>query len=273
MSMAQADARLFIERDPDLQSERGKHDPSNDEVFPGYIQLENDDADLRYYDAVSTSNRFPIMSPTAQVENKGYFLDGGYFENSGLLTSSYFQNYLRNRNSKLANTPIMTVNIINSKTDYIRKFIKDGVDQDKVVLKSSSNISSIISGITDINKLPNVLREAEASYQDSIDQIRSIYLPHLISTKDIEAIYGGQVVFNDSILIAIKHNNDKVRNALEAYIEAENLPISIETHGIVEPPLARTLSDFAVIYQQAMIAHFEDTTDEINGIVKWLAKQ
>ena len=241
-------------------------------VFPGYILLENDTKDLRYYDAVSTSNRFPIMSPSAQVENKGFFLDGGYFENSGLLTSSYFQKYLKLNSYKFDETPIITINVINSKTDYIRQFI-EGLVEDHVLLKSSTNVSAIISGISDISKLPNVLRSAEGRYVEGEDEFRSIYLPHQISTSDIESLLGGSVKFTPEILTAIQNNNNDIRNALDDFIDEQGLKIDISTHGIVEPPLARTLSKYAVIYQQAMISHFKGTQQEIKEIVDWLDKK
>ena len=241
------------------------------EVFPGYILLEDENKDLRYYDAISTSNRFPIMSPTAQVDDKGFFLDGGYFENSGLLTSSYFQKFLRSNSSKLKDVPVITINVINSKSDYIRQFIGNLVEEN-VTINSSTNISAIISGISDINKLPNVLRIAEGRYVEGKDKFESIYLPHLITTTDIEVLYGGRVAFIPEVLEAIQKNNDEIRNAITDYAEATGLKIDISKHGIVEPPLARTLSKYAVIYQQAMITQFDGTQKEIKKIVDWLAK-
>jgi hypothetical protein len=241
------------------------------EVFPGYILLEDRNKDLRYYDAISTSNRFPIMSPTAQVDDKGFFLDGGYFENSGLLTSSYFQKYLRANSPKLKETPVLTINVINSKSDYIRNFIGHLYD-DNIIINSSSNISAIINGISDINKLPNVLRRAEGRYVEGDDEFMSIYLPHLITTTDIEAMLGGRVLFTPKVLKEIQKNNDDIHVAIEKYAAANKLDLNIATRGIVEPPLSRTLSQYAVIYQQAMITHFARTQEEIKEIVDWLEK-
>lgn len=242
------------------------------EVFPGYILLEDYNKDLRYYDAISTSNRFPIMSPTAQVDDKGFFLDGGYFENSGLLTSSYFQKFLRSESEILDNVPVITINVINSKSDYIRNFIHRWVAE-SVQIKSSSNISSIISGISDINKLPNVLRRAEGRYVEGKDKFLSIYLPHLITSTDIENLYGGRVRFIPEVLEAIVQNNNEIRNAITDYASEHKLDVDVSKHGIVEPPLARTLSKYAVIYQQAMITHFDGTQQEIKEIVDWLGKE
>ena len=242
-----------------------------EKVFPGYILLEENEKDLRYYDAISTSNRFPIMSPSAQVDHKGFFLDGGYFENSGLLTSSYFQRYLQSASEKLDTTPVITINVINSKSDYIRKFIDTLVTED-IIINSATNISAIISGVTDINKLPNVLRSAEGEYVEGGDKFMSIYLPHMISTADIESLLGGTVKFTPKILKAITENNNKVRNAIQTYARENNLDLNIATRGIVEPPLARTLSKYAVIYQQAMISNFDGCLKEVEEIVDWLSK-
>jgi len=241
-------------------------------VFPGYILLEDENLDLRYYDAVSTSNRFPIMSPAAQVDDKGSFLDGGYFDNSGLLTSSYFQKFLRLDSKKLDAVPVITINVINSKSDYIRKFLGEQVSQDDINIKSSSNVGAIISGISDINKLPNVLRDAEGRYVEGHDKFMSIYLPHLITTTDIENLYGGKVNFIPEILEEIQKNNDEIRNAITDYAAENGLDVDISKHGIVEPPLARTLSKYAVIYQQAMITNFDGTQQEIKEIIDWLEK-
>ena len=240
-------------------------------VFPGYILLEDRHQDLRYYDAVSTSNRFPIMSPTAQVDDKGFFLDGGYFENSGLLTSSYFQKYLREKSRKLKDIPVVTINVINSKGDYIKKFIGNMIKED-VIINSSNNVSAIVSGITDISKLPNVLRSAEGRYVMGEDVFMSIHLPHIITTDDIQAILGGTVKFTPEMLDAIKVNNNEIRNAITDYAAKKGIDIDIKHHGIVEPPLARTLSKYAVIYQQAMITEFDGTLEEIKNIIDWLEK-
>ncbi len=241
------------------------------EVFPGYILLEDEKQDLRYFDAVSTSNRFPIMSPTAQVDDKGFFLDGGYFENSGLLTSSYFQKFLRLDSKKLDKIPVITINVINSKTDYIKNFIGNLLSEN-ITINSSTNVSAIISGISDINKLPNVMREAEGRYVEGHDKFMSIYLPHLITTTDIEGILGGKVQFYPEMLEMIQANNEEIRQAITDYAAANGLDVDVSKHGIVEPPLARTLSKYAVIYQQAMITNFDGTQKEIKEIIDWLEK-
>jgi len=243
-------------------------DTKSENVFPGYINLSEKGKDLNYYDAISTSNRFPIMSPTAQVEQKGFFLDGGYFENSGLLTSKFFnETLIKKEDTILNNIKILTVNIINSKGSYIRKFIKEN----KIEIDSidyTSNIKAIISGITNLDKLPHVLIESGllSSKTNSNNQLSLVYMPHWITVEDIEKTIGGRVELTEELFEKIKNNNEKIKSALDS------AKIDYSNKGIVEPPLARTLSYHAVEYEKAMIKHHEDCSKELKYIINFLKK-
>lgn len=240
---------------------------NKNKIFPSYIDLSDSNKDLKYYDAISTSNRFPIMSPVAQVENKGFFLDGGYFENSGLLTSSYFNKFLNDEGVFISGNEsisTLTINIINGKSNYIRHFVekyKLSVGE----LNYSPNIKSIITGITDIDKLPNVLHKAEKRYYINGDSICEIYLPHWITVSDISKALEGKIEINNRLLDALQQNNNKIKEALSS----AKIPIR---KGIVEPPLSRTLSNPAVEYQKAMINYHEDCLSEINRIKDYLSE-
>jgi len=65
--------------------------PNGDDILSG----QQTDLEPTYSAAVSCSNRFPFLSPAAHVEGVGHFLDGGYFENSGVLTLKNFYDYQR----------------------------------------------------------------------------------------------------------------------------------------------------------------------------------
>ncbi len=231
-------------------------------IFPGYMVLSDDKMDLRYYDAVSTSNRFPVMSPAAQVEQKGFFLDGGYFENSGLLTTKYFCDVLK-KDSVLNDVQLLTINIQNSKGGYIRKFI-DSFDIQIDSIDFTTNAKAIISGITNIDKLPNVLAKAQKWYGDKDNQFCSVFMPHWITVGDIEKTIGGRIKLTKYIHKQIVLNNQKITDALR------ESKIDYERTGIVEPPLARTLSSPAVKYEQAMIKYHIDCRKEIERIVDFI---
>lgn len=229
-------------------------------IFPGYKIFQNPDSssDLSFYDAISTSNRFPIMSPAAQVEDLGHFLDGGYFENSGLFTSDYFAEYIHAKIPDSIQLDIIQVSIINSQSDYIKKFIKKNNIKPKS-LNPQTNIQSIISGITDIDKLPRVLR----STKQGKPNYHEIYLPHLISVSRIESILNGTMEVDTILLNKIKANNEKIKTALLDYDD-----YAYPEWGIVEPPLARTLSKPAMEYQKAMIYNHQPTKENLESIVQ-----
>jgi len=240
-------------------------------LFPGYIELSDEvDEDgiitpkgLRYYDAVSTSNRFPVMSPAGQIEDEGFFLDGGYFDNSGLLTTEHFYNDLKSRSEIVEKYPTGTVVILNGKSDYTRRFIDlMGIKQTEINV--STNTAAIIAGITNIDKLPNVLLTSESTYSDSGDLLFKIYMPHPISIDDIYASLSGEFVINEEVFAAMKENNRKVNQALKDY------GVEIDCKGVVVPPLARTLSAPAVDYQTAMIMHHPDVKSQIQDVVDYI---
>lgn len=244
---------------------------SNSIVFPGYIQLSDVEEengkktpkDLRYYDAISTSNRFPVMSPAGQIENEGFFLDGGYFDNSGLLTTQHFNNELSSRSDLIEKYPIGTLVILNGKADYVRRFIQNqSIKQTEI--NESTNASAIISGITNIDKLPNVLLATEKTYKDAGDSLFTIFLPHPISIDDIYASLSGEFIINDEVFEALRENNRKVNQALVDY------NTDIESRGIVVPPLARTLSRPAVDYETAMVRHHPDVKAQIKMVVNYI---
>ena len=50
---------------------------------------------LPFMEAISMTERFPLFSATATIEGLGHFIDGGYFENSGLLSLMNFRDYAK----------------------------------------------------------------------------------------------------------------------------------------------------------------------------------
>ena len=60
----------------------------NDILYAGACDiLDLDGKTLSFYNAASTTNRFPLISPAATIKGKGQFNDGGIYENSGLLSA------------------------------------------------------------------------------------------------------------------------------------------------------------------------------------------
>lgn len=82
---------------------------------------------ISYADAIFLTNRFPVASPPAKVEGRGYFVDGGYYDNSGLQTILHTLAYMKGLAEKEPESvfgeffnkyDIEVINIRNSSTAY-----------------------------------------------------------------------------------------------------------------------------------------------------------
>ena len=204
------------------------------------------DSTLTYYGAVSTTNRFPIFSPTAKIKEKGSFIDGGYFENSGLLSAMQVYDAIEKDNPKDYNNKVQPIfiNIINSKDFYVKQKLKE-YNLAPNYKRDPSEYQSIIETVTSTNIVPNYILEKLKSRGFAVELIM---MPHKISLKDVESSIRGEVEDPLVLLTQIKKHNDSIDNALKRYDK-----YLYEDWGVVEPPLARLLSEPAVRYQEAMI--------------------
>src|SRR5690606_18851502 len=84
-------------------------------------QLHN--GSIAYYEAVSSTNRFPALSPAAKIKNYGHYIDAGAIDNSGLLSSIDLHNYLL-KDSTLNTSKKVFVEIINGRNNYIWHLIQ-----------------------------------------------------------------------------------------------------------------------------------------------------
>lgn len=207
------------------------------------IQL---DSTLTYFGTVSTTNRFPLFSPTAKIKDKGSYLDGGYFENSGLLSAMEAYDALAGDPEKPYHGKInpIFINIINSKDYYIRQQLNDWGFQ-KVDLSDGGELGSIIGTVASIDKLPNYV---SAKINARGFALENIMMPHKITYAEVQAILKSKVDDPIRLMQKIEENNMYIDRALDEY---ENY--LLQEWGVVQPPLARLLSEPAVEYQKAMI--------------------
>ncbi len=199
---------------------------------------------LNYLGATSTTERFPIFSPAAEIKGKGHFVDGGYFENSGLLSLKNFRdNYVEITVPDSVKPSDKFILIINSKEDYIRMKLEPFLEPKSDI--PSGEFSSILSTVTDIDILPHAL---EARYEKEFGQDRfiRIYLPYKITFEDVIRIIGDEPMYPFEIEKIINDSNEKIKIALGA---------NYNNH--VPPALARVLSDPAYEYMKAMLRHQE----------------
>ncbi|WP_299123771.1 hypothetical protein [uncultured Tenacibaculum sp.] len=246
-----------------------KLDNKNYEViFPGAINILNSEEgrELPFYTTVSTSNRFPFVSPAAKIKQKGYFLDGGAFENSGLLSAYSFKEYLKKIEAIKDSATVKFVNFINAKSNYVRHFAKKNnikVEQ----LNSSPELVAVLKVGVAIEHTPNYIREVINNKED----ITNIYLPHYFTFKDLENVLGGKLKRNKEELINIVEQINKSNERIKEALRKQGY--NIGERGIVQPATGRLLSTSSILYQKAMVNHHIEVKENIEEIKKFKMKE
>ena len=220
---------------------------------------------LTYFGAVSTTNRFPLFSPTAKILNKGSYLDGGYFENSGMLSvlevyDAIVRDTIKKYSEKV--NPVF-INIINSEDYYIAEKVKEWIDDDKNNLKKKNLVeagefAAIIGTVASIDKLPRYVFEKIHSRGFAIEPIM---MPHKITYEKIKNVVKADIDNPIKLMELIEAHNKVIDSVLDIYE-----PYKLEKWGVVQPPLARVLSKPAVHYQEAMVAHHPAVKDALDRI-------
>lgn len=226
-------------------------------VFPSatnILDLEEDrDGQLKsltYLGAVSCTNRFPVLSPTARVRGKGNFLDGGYFENSGMLSLLDFHGYLRDHYDTFANTsearPMKKVfiQVINSQSEYLLMLLQGHLEALHLGEDETGEINAIMDVVTSIELLPRYV-ESHFQRDEALDYVQ-IHLPYRISMADVERMIGGKLSGTDKTVVQkiIDDNNQHI----------EGVVFQKHSHwDAIEPPLARLIGEESVNYMRAII--------------------
>ena len=109
----------------------------------------------------------------------------------------------------------------------------------------SGELSAILNTVVSIDKLPRYVF-------DKIEKegfvLEPIMMPHRITYDRVKSVLRGDVDDPVRLMKLIKQHNDTIRWVLRDY---ENY--KLRQWGVVEPPLARVLSEPAVRYQEAMV--------------------
>lgn len=231
---------------------------------------------LSYYDAASTSNRFPLLSPAAKIETKGNYNDGGIYENSGLLSVfklmeaiSYHEGVespaaLRQEN--------MFVNIVNDKDLYIRYYVMQNLGCEALRLKNYSELNSLLSSVAATEMLPTYIK-AVLSNLDSLPSVplrfRSVYLPHRFNVKEVKEIFGKELVCGGSperidarLHTLAEKNNRTIDSVLRIHLDRP-----VGRIPIVEPAVSRVMAEPAYQFMRAML-HHPETRRSIQGITQ-----
>jgi hypothetical protein len=233
------------------------HGGAFESIFPGADNIldAQPGKSLKYLDATSTTERFPIFSPTAQVEKLGHFLDGDYFENSGLLSLGNFYDYVVDLDMNLDTTgaeiPAKIVLFINSREAYARHVI-NGELAKKTKDLATGELPAILGTVASIDILPSAL-EAQFHAKFGENFIR-IYLPYPLHYDDIVKQIHGTPADPLAIMKVIDDSNKKIKDALDRAVKAGVIK---KPWGEIYPPLARLLGVPAFEYTKAMLEHDE----------------
>ena len=220
-------------------------------IFPNSVFINTYDKQkaMPYFYPASIANRFPIFSPAAKIAGKGHFIDGGYFENSGILSIDDLYRYLMENSKVIPKCNVFFIQIINGKEGYIRSLIKNQIIKKKV--KESPEISSILSTVMSISFVPNYLSD---KYSNNPNYIQ-IHLPYLITDKDIDNLIAGKADFSKMDLKAINQSNSHLINLIKK-----------DPYSFIQPPLARMLGRQSINYMDAILRDgqlFEELNDKI----------
>tara|TARA_Y100000815_G_C13347458_1_gene502650 strand:+ start:18 stop:2660 length:2643 start_codon:yes stop_codon:yes gene_type:complete len=217
---------------------------------------------LTYFGAVSTTNRFPFFSPTAKIVTKGSYLDGGYFENSGLLSALEAYDALdEDKDGVVEDINPIFINIINSEDFYIAQKIREWNVKVKS-LKETGEIGSILGTVASIDKLPRYVQEKIKSRGFVFEPIM---MPHKISYGEVRAVIKGDIEDPIALMYNINAHNDTIDAVLQSYKKYDK-----QKWGVVEPPLARLLSEPAVYYQEAMVKNHPQVRNAIKRIKDYM---
>jgi len=215
------------------------------QVFPNADNLCDlpEQRTLTYSEAVSCSHRFPIFSPAAKVEGKGHYVDGGYYENSGMLSLLdlyWFLNADSDWRKKFEGWDVVFLQIRNDANAYLRSQVNiDTIHIQKI--DESSEIKAILSTIGSITHLPLYIENRLRDLKQKHIRFATIDLPYRLTDKKLSSLLRAQEI--DSL--GLHTTNRKIDSAL----------VGTSKWHTIEPPLARYLSKPAVRYMELILSN------------------
>lgn len=181
---------------------------------------------ISFYQAVSTTNRFPVFSPVAKIKGSGHYIDAGAIDNSGILGCLDVFLYFRQQN-KLADKKIVFLDIDNSKLSYaehlLQKFIqyrpklRYEIDENE----KTSVVANLQTGLS-LNKIPGYLNDfmRKFSNDNAAVHFKQIFLPHKISIEDIETVLDAKIMdspFRRELLKFLTQHNEQILEETEDF--------------------------------------------------------
>jgi hypothetical protein len=220
---------------------------------------------LSFYNAVSTTNRFPLISPAATIEGEGQYNDGGIYENSGLLSAYKLYEAINELDTTAKQKKTVFINIINDKAAYVKSRMDSIMGVCKgTKINISNEISAVLNSVAATEMFPGYIKDKLNLLAEQYKQItfEYIYLPHKFDLDDVKAIYG-----NDIKNMACVKDIDRIIKDNMMEIKALMKGCSKETNTIIEPEMSRVMAEPAFDFMQYMLNHssVKDVIDKLDG--------
>ena len=229
-------------------------------IFPYAMNLSDqkdhlgNDASIPFYQAVSTTNRFPVFSPVAKIKGMGHFIDAGAIDNSGILGCWDLYLYLYDR-GVLKNKTVVFIDIDNSKSTYAEHLLETFCRTHKELAyildehEKTSLGANLETGLN-LNKIPGYLDDFMTNYTAKKKHLnyKKIVLPHKISIEDIESVIDGEILdtrngkFREILIDYLKKHNANIKNHIREKTG------SMDSWECYEPVLCRQLSRSNIEY-------------------------
>ncbi len=169
---------------------------------------------IPFYEAISTTNRFPFISPSAKIKGSGHFIDAGAIDNSGILSNWDLFQYLKEHTDILKDKTVIFLEIENGKSNYIAHLLRKFFKLNKKLIKDEderSTLSANISGGLNLDKIPGYLDDFLRKYGETNKDFihKEILLPHKVSINDVENFIGGKID-NKALCDFLKKENSKI---------------------------------------------------------------
>jgi len=245
-------------------------------IFPYAVDLADlaENKTLPFYQAVSTTNRFPIFSPAAKINGYGHFIDAGAIDNSGLLGCLDMFGYLSQDTTLFKGKRIVFIEIINGKSLYINNLLEafkehKGISYIPINENETDNIVADLKTGLNLDKIPRYLSDyvdnLEATGQDRFRHYE-IYMPHKVLVQDVEGVLGGYIT--DETLK--KELVDFLQKKKDEILSITDMRTSFfDEWQYYEPTLSRHLSKSSINYIKTILndSTLVDQFDEINGLI------
>lgn len=224
---------------------------------------------LSYYEAVSTTNRFPVFSPAAKIPGYGHYIDAGAIDNSGMLGCLDLYLFMQSQDNFtfFQNKKVIFIEIINSKTlyldDLLKRIEKDRIEKDE---NETDNIIADLQTALNLDKIPGYVSDFVDGYSQ-IELIK-IFMPHKVTIGDVENYLNGSIKnkvqraeLNKKLIV---HNNylDSITEAGNGAADRDKFFKKWRTY---EPTLSRHLSESSLQFIEDVLDH-KDITQRIEKI-------